>query len=492
MEQKGKFSNRWGYIWAALGMCIGTGNVWRFPRVCAANGGGAFIVAWTIATLIYAVPLLSSEMVMGKKARLGTVGGFRDFVGKKFTWMGVWVCGVCVLLLSYYSVVMAYCLKYFWASVTSFEKNMSLEFTTNLWNNFTANSVEVLIFHFICMGLACVVVYQGIAGGIEKFCKVLVPGLLILLTAVAIYTCLLPGASAGLEYLFTIDMSYLAKSTTWLNAFTQAAWSTGAGWGFIITLSVYTDAKEEVPNNCMIMGLGDNIGALLAGFVVMPAIFALSPSVEAATEAVGAGNYGMTFIYLYQLFSTMPGGRIISIVFFFAMSAAALTSMFSMVEVGTSNVMDLGVSRKKAVLLVSGVCFVMGAFSAWNVNFCANQDWVWGVGLMVSGLLFAVAIIKYGVKKVLDEEINTEYADFKFPKWYYCTSMYLMPVFVVLLVGWWGIQSIGWYPETWWSPFEKENLGTIIFQFAILLAISFGLNNTLAKKIAKGPMSKEN
>ena len=92
---------------------------------------------------------------------------------------------------------------------------------------------------------------------------------------------------------------------------------------------------------------------------------------------------------------------------------------------------------------------------------------------------------------MLKEEINTEYADYKFPKWYYCTSMYLMPVFVVLLVGWWGIQSIGWYPETWWSPFEKENLGTIIFQFAILLAISFGLNNTLAKKIAKGPMSKK-
>ena len=490
MENKEKFSSRWGYIWAALGMCIGTGNIWRFPRVCAANGGGAFIVAWTIAMLIYAVPLLSTEMLMGKKARLGTAGAFRDFLGKKFTWMGVWVCGVCTLLMSYYAVVMGYCVKYFWLSLTAFQTNMTTEYTTTLWNSFTANSWEVILFHFISMGLGCVIVYKGITGGIEKFCKILVPGLLILLAAIAVYTCALPGASAGLNYLFTIDVSYLAKSTTWLNAFTQAAWSTGAGWGFIVTYAVYTDKKEEIPNNCMIMGMGDNIGALLAGFVVMPAIFALSATNADALAAVSAGNYGMTFIYIYQLFSLMPGGRLVSALFFFCMAAAALTSLFSMIEVGVRNVMDIGVGRKKATLLVCGVGFLIGCFSAWKLSICSNQDWVWGVALMVSGLLFAVTMIKYGVKKALEEEINTEYADYKFPKWYYCGGIYLAPIIVVVMVAWWGIQSIGWYPDTWWSPFESENLGTIVFQFAILLIISFALNNFMAKRVAKGPMTR--
>ena len=111
MEQKQEKFSTIGYIAAALGMCIGTGNVWRFPRICAANGGGAFILAWTIAMLVFAVPLLSTEMAIGKKARLGCIGSFRDFGGKKYTWMGFFVVAVCFFLMSYYCVLQGYCLN---------------------------------------------------------------------------------------------------------------------------------------------------------------------------------------------------------------------------------------------------------------------------------------------------------------------------------------------------------------------------------------------
>ncbi len=111
MEQKQEKFSTIGYIAAALGMCIGTGNVWRFPRVCAANGGGAFIIAWTIAMLVFAVPLLSTEMAFGKKTRLGCIGTFRDAGGKKYTWMGFFVA-VCFFLTSYYCVLQGYCMKY--------------------------------------------------------------------------------------------------------------------------------------------------------------------------------------------------------------------------------------------------------------------------------------------------------------------------------------------------------------------------------------------
>ena len=112
MEQKQEKFSTIGYIAAALGMCIGTGNVWRFPRVCAANGGGAFIIAWTIAMLVFAVPLLSTEMAFGKKTRLGCIGTFRDAGGKKYTWMGFFVAAVCFFLMSYYCVLQGYCMKY--------------------------------------------------------------------------------------------------------------------------------------------------------------------------------------------------------------------------------------------------------------------------------------------------------------------------------------------------------------------------------------------
>ena len=182
MEQKQEKFSTIGYIAAALGMCIGTGNVWRFPRVCAANGGGAFIIAWTIAMLVFAVPLLSTEMAFGKKTRLGCIGTFRDAGGKKYTWMGFFVAAVCFFLMSYYCVLQGYCMKYAVNSVTSaFKPNLSTETTSAMWTAFTDSQAQVILFHAIGFALACFIVYQGIAGGIEKFCKVAIPALFIIL-----------------------------------------------------------------------------------------------------------------------------------------------------------------------------------------------------------------------------------------------------------------------------------------------------------------------
>jgi NSS family neurotransmitter:Na+ symporter len=490
-SEKEQWGSRIGYLMAALGMVIGTGNIWRFPRVVAANGGGAFLIAWTVAMLVYAVPLLMNEMVMGKKTRLGTIGAFRDFAGRKYTWMGIWVCAVCLFLMSYYSVVMGYCVKYFTLSFTDFTANMTTDMTTGIWEGFIRTPVQTILFHLVSIGLGCFVVYKGVTKGIEKYCKILIPVLFALLVFVAFWANTLPGSSQGLQYLFNIDLSYLANPTTWLNAFTQAAWSTGAGWGFIVTYSVYVRKNEDIPNNCLIMGLGDNIGALVAGLAILPAIFALSPSAEAAAEAVGAGNYGMTFIYLFQLFSTMPMGRVISAVFFFCMAAAALTSLFPMIEVGVRNLMDCGLKRKKATLLVCGVGFLIGGFSAWSLDILNNQDWVWALGLMVSGLFFAFAVLKYGVEKIRTEEINGEGADFQVPKWYYNGCMYIIPALVIVMVLWWLVQAIGWYPDSWWNPFEVDNVGTVFVQFGLVIGAGLFLNRWAAKKVGKGPITKE-
>ena len=208
MESKEQWGSRWGYLVAALGMVIGTGNVWRFPRIVASNGGGAFIIAWTIAMFVYAVPLLMNEMVMGKNTSLGTIGAFRDFAGKKYTWMGIWVCGVCLLLMSYYSVVMAYCVKYFTVSFTDYTPNMTTDITTSIWQDFIGTPWQTIITHIICMTLGCYVVYKGITEGMEKYCKVLIPTLFILLVAIAVRSCTLPGAEQGLQYLINIDLSY--------------------------------------------------------------------------------------------------------------------------------------------------------------------------------------------------------------------------------------------------------------------------------------------
>ncbi|MDR5659792.1 sodium-dependent transporter [Serpentinicella sp. ANB-PHB4] len=487
MSQKNEqWGSRWGFIMAAVGMAIGTGNIWRFPRVAAQNGGGPFIIAWTIALFVWAIPLLMGEMVMGRKTGLGTIGAFRDFAGKKYTWMGTWVAVVCLGIMFYYSVVMGWCIKYFTLAISgTFKPGMDTVATEAIWDTFTTTPSQTILFHFIAMIIAGLIIYRGVTKGIEKASKIMIPTLFILLVLAAIRAITLPGAAQGLEYLFNPDLSMLTDHNIWIQAFTQAAWSTGAGWGFIITYAVYTKQKEDIGGNCLIMGFGDHLGALVAGMTVLPAIFALSSTQQFAEEAMAQGNTGITFVYLSQLFTEMPLGNLIAAIFFGAMALAALSSLLPMIEVGVRNLMDMGIERKKATIYIAVAGFILGVPSAYSLHFMDNQDWVWSIGLLVSGLFVAFALIKFGLEKVRKEVINLEGADFKIGKWW-SVFVGLFPVFFVVITGWWLYQSTTWYPDTWWHPFEKESFGTVIFQFTIVIAAALALNNWLANKVGKG------
>lgn len=488
-KNKEQWGSRWGFIAASIGMAIGTGNIWRFPRVAAKNGGGPFIIAWTVALLVWSIPLLMGEMVIGKKTRLGTVGSFRDFLGKKFTWMGTWITGVCLLIMFYYSVVMGWCMKYFTLSVAgSFKQGIGINETEEIWRVFTTTPSQTILFHFIAMLIAGFIIYRGVTKGIERASKIMIPTLFGLLLIALFRAVTLPGAEKGLEYLFSPKLHMLADPKIWLEAFTQSAWSTGAGWGFIITYAVYTTEKEDIGGNCMIMGLGNNLGALVAGMTVLPAIFALSPTMEFANEALSAGNQGITFIYLAQLFSRMPAGNILSALFFLTMSIAALSSLLPMIEVGVRNVMDMGMERKKATIWVVIIGFLLGIPSAYSLSFLDNQDWVWGVGLLVSGLFVAVALIKYGLEKLRNNEINIPGADFKVGRWW-SICIKLFPVLFVIILGWWVNQAISWYPDNWWDPLETFSVGTIVVQWIILIGIGLATQNYLNRKILDGAMT---
>lgn len=485
-QNKEQWSSRWGFIAASIGMAIGTGNIWRFPRVAAANGGGPFIIAWTIALFVWAIPLLMGEMVMGRKTGLGTIGAFRDFVGAKYTWMGTWIAAVCLVIMSYYSVVMGWTVKYFTLSLSgAFKPGMSTEATKAIWDTFTTTPSQTIFLHFISMALAGFIIYKGVANGIEKASKIMIPTLFILLIVTVIRSLTLPGATEGLEYLFSPKLHMLKTPTIWLEAFTQVAWSTGAGWGFIITYSVYTKANEDIAGNCFIMGLSDNIGALIAGMTVLPAIYALSPTKEFAAEALTSGNTGITFIYLAQLFTQIPFGNWLAATFFGCMALAALSSLLPMIEVGVRNLMDMGFEREKSTLIIIIIGFLLGIPSAYSLNFLDNQDWVWGIGLLVSGLFVSFALMKYGLENVRNKVINIKGSDFTIGKWWNY-SVRLFPVFFIIITGWWLWQAIIWYPDSWWNPFEVFSFGTIIIQFIVILLFAGTTKNWLNNRIGKG------
>ncbi len=482
METKTKqvfWGTRFGFILAAMGMAIGTGNIWRFPRMVAENGGGSFLIGWAIFLFVWALPLVMVEVIMGRKTRSGTVGSFRSFVGEKFTWMGPFITIIVMGLTFYYSVVVGWTIKYFVLAVQgAFEKGVD---SNLLWETFYTNPKETIFYHFLAIGLAGVVVYMGINRGIEKLSKIVLPLLFILLILTCIRSLTLDGALDGVIFMFTPDWAYLAKADTWMQAISQSAWSVGAGWGLYATYAIYTKPKEDIAQNSLTAGLGNNSIELLAGLTVIPAIFALAPSSDYIAQATSSGNTGLIFVYLVELMTNMPGTYIFGIGFFGSLVFAAITTLVALVEVITRNISDLGLKRNQAILITVLISFVFGIPSAVNMTFFNNQDWVWGMALLLSCLFYAFAAIRYGLEKMRDE-IN-EVSDIKVNQgWIWCIK-YCIPSLFVIVVGWWLYQSVTWYPDSWWLPFEEFNVGTIVLQLAIVLIFVALTTNWIKRRL---------
>jgi NSS family neurotransmitter:Na+ symporter len=181
------------------------------------------------------------------------------------------------------------------------------------------------------------------------------------------------------------------------------------------------------------------------------------------------GAMGITFIYMVELLNVMPQKYIFGLAFFGALAFAAFTSLVAMVELITRNISDHGVKRNKAIVFTTVLIFLGGIPSAINMSFLNNQDWVWGVGLLLSCFLYAFTAIKYGVEK-MKEEIN-EVSFIKINNWWVYMIKYCIPVLFIIMISWWLYRATTWYPDTWWKPFEEANVGTIVFQLIIVFLI---------------------
>ena len=558
-ENQTTFSSRWAMMLAMLGMAVGTGNIWRFPRIAAANGGGSFLVAWAVFLILWSVPLLLVEFSMGKATRYGPVGAFAKLIGRRWSWMGAWVAWTAMAIMFYYSVVAGWTLRYFWAGLAG---ELGGEVPGTLWNAFAGSWTAVLT-HALAMGLGVWVVARGVRG-IERAATFLIPSLFVLVVLLAVRAVTLPGADAGLAFLFTPDWGELGNARIWLEALTQNAWDTGAGWGLALTYAIYMRQREDTALNSFMLGFGNNSVSLLAGIMVICTVFSVGPSlagriaatpegfaeavtaypglggrlevglreldttelgarygVEIAEDAIpgffandavpvqtrldiaretgllegrevaeavlGSGNNGLTFIWVPQIFNTLPFGRVLTTLFFLALAFAALSSLISMIELATRVLIDGGMERARAIPLVGGVGFLLGVPSALSMAFFDNQDWVWGVGLMLSGLFFAFATIRYGVSRFREQFINTPDADIHIGKWW-DLAMYLVLVQACVLMVWWLWQAIN--PAdlsatfTLFSPF---NVGTVLIQWGIALAAFLLLNNWLSRKTVLEP-----
>jgi NSS family neurotransmitter:Na+ symporter len=484
-QEKEQWGSRWGLIFAAMGAAIGTGNIWRFPRETAVNGGGAFMIPWLLFLFSWSIPLLIAEFTIGKNTRFGTIGAFKKFAGNKYAWMGAWMMLVNIVIMFYYAVVMGWVLKYFSLAISGgFSEGVDTE---AMWQSFVTSPGQVVFFQLTAIGISTFVVYKGVAKGIERTNKILIPAMFVLLIIAALWALSLPGALNGLKFMFIVRPEHLGRAETWVSALSQSAFSTSAGFGMAITYAVYMRRREDTTLNAVIAGLGNNAASLIAGIAVICTVFALSSTNVEAIGVMESGNEGLAFIHLTRLFTTMPGGIVIAGVFFMAMAFAAITSMISGFEITVRNFMDHGWSRNKSLKVTSTVIFIFGIPSALIVleggvpALLKNQDHVWSFGLIVSGMFVFFAVFKYGIDHFRETLVNTEYNDLYIGKWW-VYIMYLFPLQFLFLMAWFFSDAISNDPANWWNPFVAEGFMTIILQWGLALAVLIYLNNWLNKQ----------
>ena len=499
-EKKEEFSNRWGIILAALGMAIGAGNLWRFPRI-AGEHGGTFIILWMFFLVIWSIPLLMAELAIGKYYRKGTLGALGSLAGKKFNWMGTFVTLVTVGIAFYYSVVTGWSLRYFLLNTQNLVNSIfgdgslndkfadpSVNFMDNFWAGLSNASWEAVVCYMLTITVAIWVLGKGIKKGLEKTNKILIPTLFGLLIVVAIFAIQMPGGVEGLEYLFTIDVDKFSDPIIWIEAITDSAWSTGAGWGLMITIGAFSRQKEDVTLNTFLGAFGNNAAALLAAMAILPAVFAMAATPNEAIDFLHGGNTALVFTILPQLFAQMPGGAFLSWIFFGAFAMAAFSSILPMMQLIIKNLTDYEIPKKKAAIIAGASCFVVGFPSAWSLAIFENQDWVWGVGLLVSGIFIAFLILKYGPMKFKRDFID-ENSDFKVSKYYFASMITFIFFAGIFLTYWWMDQGYSEYPwfdaEGNWNFFDRYSNASIVTQWAIALLIAVVFNGWFYKKFVK-------
>lgn len=317
---KSGYSSRFTLICVLIGGSVGTGNLWRFPRLVAGNGGGAFILVMVLCVFLSALPLLYVENFLGRATRHAAPAAFRDVAGPKYTWMGMFSTVAYLLMTAYYMVVLAWCLHYAWMSLTKSYFGVDKDALFDSVTNGHPVTIGIWVVALVCL-------YIGISkqSFLEKISSVLLPMLFVILIGLVIYALTRPNAVEGLKFAFRLDVEDLVDINTWKEALTQCAWSIGPGTMMMITAAMVSDKNGDITLNTHVQAFGDMTVALLGTVCVLPIIFANALSVEAATEICEQGNNGLTFLALTGMFESMPGGSLVGTGFFLCLSFAAFT-----------------------------------------------------------------------------------------------------------------------------------------------------------------------
>lgn len=434
--QREQWGSRLGFILAAAGSAIGLGNIWRFPYVTGTNGGAAFLIIYLAAIVLIGYPMMVTEVGIGRKTQRNPVGAFKTLAPDTPWWL-VGALGVLsgFVILSYYSVVAGWSVAYVFKSLAGFSAEMEF---ADLFIGHITQVGEPIIWHAIFMALCVGIIAAGVVNGIQRWVKLLMPVLAVLLVVVAIRSLTLPGAGAGVAFYLRPDFSAVTGAT-FLAAIGQSFFTLSLGMGAMITYGSYLKREDTVPGNSAYVVAADTGIAIIAGFAIFPAVFALGLE-------PGAGA-GLTFITLPAVFAEIPAGSFFAFLFFLLLSIAALTSAISLMEVVVAWITDeKGMARRKASVLVGLVCFivgiptvlgysVLGDFSFLGFDMLDTYDWIANALMLpIGGLLTAIFAGYVWTSRKAQEDFNTPPSRLVLGNWYGVLIKYVVPVGIVIVL----------------------------------------------------------
>ena len=354
-----QWKTRIGFVWVAAGSAVGLGNIWRFPYVVGENGGSVFILIYIAFVLILGMPIIIAEMALGKLSQKSPVGAFQLVVGPRSAWQIAGYLGAfaALLILSFYSVVASWCvsfaIKTFSGELTSGRSGTEIG---AMLTSLRASASEQILLTGGFLLTTLLIVLGGVRKGLQRWCAVLMPAMIVILLGLSIYAMRQPNAREGLEFLLRPALGKL-KVASLLAAMGQCFFSLSIGMGVMITYGSYLSREQGVARLAGWVVFLDTMVALLAGFVVFPLVFSFGQTPEQGP--------GLVFVTLPLVFSSMPGGAYFASAFFVLLIFAALTSTISLLEVLTALCMDeFGMKRLTAAVLFSVISFFIAILCA--------------------------------------------------------------------------------------------------------------------------------
>ena len=448
LEQRDGFKSKWGFNLACIGSAVGMGNIWRFPIMVSKFGGMTFLIPYFIFVVLIGSTGVIEEFALGRWAAAGPVGAFgkctEERTGKKSVGEAIGAIPILgsMMLAIGYTVVMGWIFKYCWMGISGSLYALGTEMPS-IGGAFGATAPEAAtlgeaigmmtsngifgigngVWQIVGLVVSLIIMAMGVAGGIEKANKVMMPALFFLFVALGVYIAFLPGSSDGYKYIFTLNPAGLLNPQVWIFAFGQAFFSLSiAGNGSVIYGS-YLPKNEDLPSSARNVALFDTLAALLAAFVILPAMAAggVEPS---------AGGPGLMFVYLVNVFNGMPGGRIVGMVFFICVLFAGVSSIVNLYEAPVAFLQEkLHLKRIPSVAVIGVIGLVISIMiQPWTSQWMdVVSIYICPLGALLAGIMFFWVMKKDTALAAVYEGRTAGKKDisgwfYPLGKWVYCAA----------------------------------------------------------------------